>query len=292
MPTGCGAALHTRQRAAQTDAWDEWTPVLATGQIQAAKRYLQVRWTPTSGAGQDATPLLYSLRAPFRTTNTAITLANMGGLTVKDALDQLSQLSCYEMGFDAQDRFVFRPRSTALSSARRLDRSNIEKLTTLTDGSERVYNRVVVSFGDYRAVADSASAGEAAPTSAQKHGVRELSISSAALLPAENVNLAQALAPTVYSYTSRARRRATVDAKFDLRLELGDRVSVDYPQDDLFSLWRWGAPSARLGGGTLRYYSQQTMPGAMLLAGVDMRVEGIELDLQSWRARYDLVEVL
>jgi len=105
-------------------------------------------------------------------------------------------------------------------------------------------------------------------------------------------NLAIAVAPTVYAYTKNAKRRVTVDAKFNLSLELGDRVTVNYPEGEIFTLWKWGDGNAAYGNEGFRYYSGASLPGAMLLAGVDMRVEGIELDLETWRTRYDLVEVL
>ncbi|NLO90573.1 MAG: hypothetical protein GX410_01090, partial [Elusimicrobia bacterium] len=290
VPDGCSSAFQARQRPAQDQGWGAWVDVPSSGQLPLVQRYAQVRWNAAADLQQAATPLLYNLRVPFSTSNTAITMVNMTGLTAKSALDQLSRLCCYETGFDSQDTFLFRPRSTGVSASTSLGRNEIEKLSTLSDGSDRVYNRVVVSFGNYRAVADPDTAGEAAPTSRDRHGVRTLEVSSEQLLPAENVNLARALAPAIYAYTSRARRRAALDARLGLALELGDRVTVDYPQDDLFPLWRWGEDAYGREG--LRYYSRTTLPGTLMLACVDMRVEGIELDLENWRARYDLTEVL
>lgn len=291
LPAGCSSVFETRERD-EGGSWSDWTAVLPTGQINATKRLLQVRWTPSSNVDQALTPVLYSLIVPYYTTSTQITLVNMTGLTAKAALDQLSQLSCYEMGFNSSDTFIFRPRTTQVTAVKTLDKVNTERLSTLSTGAERVYNRVVVTFGDYRVVADPESEGDAVPTSQDKFGVRELAISSSSLLPAENVNLAKALAPTVYAYTSQAKRRVTVDTKFDLALELGDRVTVNFPQDDLFRLWRWGDGDVAYGQSNIQYYSASTIPGGMMLAGVDMRVEGIEFNLDSWRTRYDLVEVL
>jgi len=296
LPSGTAVTIETRERASTGDAWSAWVAVTSSGQVVATKRYLQLRWSATANTAQTLTPIIYSWTVGYTRSSIVIPLVKMQGLSCLAALEQLAQMACYEIGFDAQDQFIFRPRNTSLSPVAEINSKNVIAFTNMSDGADRIFNRIVAEYGNYRTVADPTSEGDTAPTSQDKFGVKELSIQAGNFLLEEAADLAIAVAPTVYEYTSKARRRVSIDARFDLRLELGDRVLANYNEDNISILWRWGDSFIKYVASTLnvnyKYYANNDLTSEFLLLGVDMRVEGIELDLDNWKTRYDLVEVL
>ncbi|MDR2426204.1 MAG: hypothetical protein LBD46_03370 [Endomicrobium sp.] len=90
----------------------------------------------------------------------------------------------------------------------------------------RLKTRVVVTYGNYIKVIDSDQQNEPHPTNKEKYGERTYEISGSQLLPADNVDLAYAIAPTIYAELSKLRLRLTIDIIIDLELELGDYVRM------------------------------------------------------------------
>lgn len=289
IPSGCGTGFDVRERASESETWGAWVPVTNTGAIPATKRYIQLRWRAYADAGQSATPLLQQWTVTYYTGTVTIPLVNLAGLTCRQALEELAKMTGYEIGFDTSDAFLFRPRSSGMAAVGHFDRSNIVEVQSIGTGMERHYNRVKVAFGEYSNTVDARTRGEARPDSIDRYGVRELSISSGGLLPATSVDLAYAIAPTVYAYTSKLRLRARVKTRFALNLELGDRVTVAF--DDMFRLWLWGG-DARYGQAGLAYYSAAYLSAGGIDCSLGMRVEGIEYDLENWQTTFDLVESL
>jgi len=162
----------------------------------------------------------------------------------------------------------------------------------LSSGADRVYNRVIVKFGDSARVADSASEGEPPPTSIERFGLFVYEISGGNFLPAGNVDLAYAVAPTVWNYTAKARRRITVSSRFLHHLELGDVVSLSVPDNQVLRMWRWGDGNAAYDASGLRWYDDDFAAARLCSWKKLFRVEGIELNLESWQTIFNLTEVL
>jgi len=283
IPEGTATAYDAREKDAEGGTWGEWTSVGNTGRLPLSKRFIQLRWRASSNAAQDAAPSLQQWSVEYYTSAITLPLLNFTGLTCMQALEELAGMCAYEIGFDTSDTFIFRPRVTALTPVMTLNSGNMLEVTKLSTGAERLYNRVTVAFGEYTRTADPRTLGEARPDSIDLFGVKELSVASGGLLPAESVDIAWAIAPTVYAYTGKARRQATVKTRFAVHLELGDRVTAVF--SDIFRLWAWGEAGSAYGDANRRYYSEAP-DGAVML----MRVEGIEYDLENWTTTFDLVE--
>jgi len=268
--------------------WGAWQEVGSSGDMGVTKRYAQLKWSSIYCYGGT----LGEWEVDYYSSQITIPLVDMSGLTCMDALEQLAGMCCYEMGFDSNDIFFFRPRTNTLSAVAVLNKNNIAEVSNVTDGVDRVYNSVKVSFGGYEKICDSVSEAETPPTSVDKYGTKELEISSSNFLPAANVDLAYAIAPTVYDYTAEPRRRAAVVAKYNMTLELGDKVSVKFEEPDVWRAWLWGDPDIIYGMSDVVYYDEDYAYGKLSLFGLDMRIEGVEFDLEAWTTTYDLVEVL
>lgn len=270
-----------------------WVAISATGDILSAKlRYLQVRVTMNKEIyAISAVPIVDALVLYYYTSATAISLVNLTGMTCRQALDLLAEMPAYEMGFKADDTFIYQSRTTSAESVMDLRSStNIKSVRNLTDGIDRVYNRVVAEFGIYAKVASASSDTE--PNSITKYGTREYQVGASNLLPADNVNLAYAVAPTILAYTKTPRRRCTIETQFILHLELGDKVTVYYDEPLAFRQWKWGDRDLVYGQADLEYYTEADLTGRLNLWGVVMRVEGVEFDFQNWTTSFDLVEVV
>lgn len=259
----------------------------STGNLPATKRYIKLKWAVTSTGSN--TPTLAEWSAKYYTTTVTIPVVNLTGLNCYTALVKLAEMVSYEIGFDGSDVFFFRPRNSTIASVGELTEKNVASIDYASDGLDRIYNRVNVDYGDYTKTVDSDTEAEAQPNSLKKYGLKEYTISSSQLLPAAHVNIAVAVAPTVYAFTKDLRRRATVTTKFFVQYELGDRLTVNIP-DNLFKLWKWGDTSVAFGDKDIVYYNVAFLGQVFSLYGVDMRIEGIEFDLENWTVKYDLVE--
>lgn len=279
--------------SADNSTWDDWTAIGSTGEIQSAlQRYIKFRITAAlSSLTNPVTPVFDQIYLKYYTSATTIDLVNLTGMSCKAALDRATEMPAYEVGFRADDSFVYRSRITGVSPVMELrSDTNIKTVRNLSDGIDRVYNRVVAEFGIYKKVADASTDTE--PNSITKYGTREYPVSTSNLLPADNVNLAYAVAPTILAYTKTPRRRCTIETQFILHLELGDKVTVYYDEPQALRQWKWGDTDVVYGQGDLEYYDSAALSSRLNLWGVVMRVEGVEFDFQNWTTSFDLVEVI
>ena len=255
------------------------------------QRYIRIRWKPYSNTALNATPTLTQMQFYYYTSTTTINLVNLTGMTCKQVLEELAKWPAYEIGMTPDERFIYRPRSTNLPAVMELrSGTNIEKLYNISPGIDRVKNRVTADFGIYRRISDTTA--DTAPNSIDNYGVRDYQVSSSQLLPAENANLAFAVAPSVLAYSKYARRRCQVDTMFLPQLELGDKVTVYYAEDTALFRWKWGAMDVELGQSNLEYYDEDELENRYNFWGVDMRIEGISLDPNTFRTTLDLTEII
>ncbi len=290
---GVTATVQTADRASTLDPWGAWTDAGVTGVVATTKRYQKIRIavTMTDASIAAATVALTLLQFYYYTSTITIPLVDLTGQNIWTVIEDAARLVNYEIGFDASDKGFYRPRSTSLAPVYTLDNSVLKELKAFSDGVDRVYTRVVVPFGSYYAAADSTSQAEAAPTSQLKYGTRELAISAGSLLPAAHVNVAKAVAPTVWNYTHVPRRRATASSRNLVHLELGDPVLAKY-DDKYFKLWRWGDGDVVWGRSDVIYYGDSYVGARYSLWNVICRIEGIEFDTDTWDLDYDLVEAI
>lgn len=273
--------------------YDAWTAIDGTGQILSAiKQYIKYRVTATlASMTNPVTPIFDQITIKYYTSATVIDLVNLTGMTCRQVLDRITEMPAYEMGFKADDTFIYRPRLTSVPAILDLtSTTNIKTLRNLSDGIDRVYNRVKADFGIYQEVSD--ASGDAEPNSITKYGTREYAVTASNLLPAANVNLAYAVAPTILNYTKTPRRRCTVETKLLLWPEIGDKVTVYLREDGALRQWRYGDRDVVWGQVDLEYYNAANLTDRLSLWGGIFRIEGITFDFINWATSFDLVEVL
>ncbi|MDD2773389.1 MAG: hypothetical protein PHP45_06805 [Elusimicrobiales bacterium] len=273
--------------------WGAWNSINPGDTLPATKRYVQFRWEGTQiphygEVGYSAYLHFWSVDYYFNTVT--IPVVNMTGLTCADAVSELAKMCSYEIGFNGSDTFIFRPRISISSPVAVFDDVVVESVLSVSSGTNRVYNRVNVNYGDYNVVVDSNTQGEAQPNSIDRQGVRSYDISSGNFLPAENVDLAYAIAPTVYTYVSGQRRRVRVKTRYYIHHEIGDIIQMKLSKGCFLKLWKWGDGVCY--GDSIVYWNDDYIKDRLPLYLSIFRIEGVEPDPENKFTIFDLTEVL
>lgn len=251
---GGSCSYYTRSKTAQDLPWGDWNLIEPGSVIDESGRYLQLKWAGKSDAAQTSVPKLTGWRAEWEASGVNIAMINTSSMSCLDVVRELARLSGYQIGFDSEGTFFFKQRPILSSPSLKLTQRDIISVESVNGGADKLYNRVSVNFGDYTCIVDDFTLGLPRPNLIDKYGLKELSLSSGALLPAQNANLARACAPGIYKEAGKLKKRAAVVCRFLPQIELGDVVEVDF---------------------------------APYLSG-NMTVEGLEFNLNDWTLRLDL----
>lgn len=249
------SACYYRAKAALGDAWGVWQQLIPNAAPQTNLRYLQLKWRGQSDTAQTSSPVFTAWSLTWQARGVNIALLNTSSMTFLDVMGELARLSGYQIGYDSEGKFLFKPRSSG-PAAGTLGKGDILEIESISDGTDKVYTRVSVNFGQFKAVVDPVVLNRPRPNLADKYGIRELSISSGTLLPPQNSNLARAAAPGIYQRVAGVKKRAAVICKFLPQIEPGDILAVSY---------------------------DGVLNGPML-------AEGLEFNLTDWTLRLDLTE--
>lgn len=296
VPAGASATYETSV-SADGATWDAWVACGSGGEILSDKKqYIRARinlsTTDTTVSAQIDQITVY-----WYTSTTVVDLVDLTGLTCADVLELCAKLPCYEIGFDSTDKFIYRPRTSgSLPVINLTSGDNVIRLQTITDGVDRVYNRVTAQFGIYTSISDASADSE--PNSITKYGTRAYSIASSSLLPAANVNMAYSVAPTIATYTKNPRRQCQAVCRCLPYLELGDKVTLYFKEPTALRQWHWGDTDVSYGDIALEYHTEAIVAQRLAFWGTEMRIEGIEFDWwasspeSGWNMTLDLVEVV
>lgn len=259
-----------------------------TGTINSvAKRYLKYRITLTSTGG--ATRTLRDLRIYYSTKSAKIPILYIRNMNTLAAIRAIASMVSYEIGFDVDDSYFYRKRTTIGDPVLEIDaKTNLEKELLYDTGIDKIYNKVRVTYGIYKEEVDSNTEGETAPTSIDKYGERLYTLSGASFLTNDTANFSLAIAKAIYSYASTPKKRVKVRIKLLAQLQLGDKVK--YLREHKFGRWLWGDTDRTYGDESdpdFVYYSDPDTNGWNIV----MRIEGIEFDIENARMTLDLVEV-
>ncbi|MDR1684740.1 MAG: hypothetical protein LBR90_04725, partial [Elusimicrobiota bacterium] len=252
---GAAAQIYWRAKPAPQAPWGAWAQITSGQTPPTTERYLQLQWR-ASRAQAEQKPYLISWQISSRTTGINIAVLNTSSMTFLDVMRELALLTGFQIGYDTEGKFLFKSRNAG-ASVLSITEADIIELQTLAPGWDKLYNRVSVNFGQYSRAADAFSEQEPRPNLIDRFGLKELTLTSGALLPPQNANLARAVAPPLYRQVSAVKKRASALVRFLPYIELGDIAQVTYKT----------------------------------LLNCPMRVEGLEFDLDAWALRLDLTEV-
>lgn len=210
--------------------WGAWQVINLNQEIPSQKNYLQISILVKTPYPYGV--VISNLKLYAYTANTVIPVVNFTDLDADNALTQMTTICAYETGFNSDGIFFFKNRDQAQEIVRTFQNRDIYDFNVIESGIAQVFNAIDVEFGDYKYTADSDSMGEESPTSIERYGARRKSISSGQFLPASNVDLAYAIAPTVYNILHTKREKVRFTCRLFPELQLSQRIKINYERDN------------------------------------------------------------
>jgi len=266
-----------------------WVAIGSDGAIgSAVKRYFQFRVVLTT-TDSAATPDVSEIIFYYFSKQIRFDLVVLSGFSYLSAIAEYAKLCNYEFGFSSDNKFFYRARTVSSSVLDIKSDTNLIRMENFNDGIDRIYNVVIATVGDYEETATAEN--DAEPNSVTKYGTRIFSADSTLVIP-DNLDISRALAPTILVYTKSPRRRLRLRTQFLPQLELGDKVTVYIKEQTALRQWKWGDTDVVYGQADLEYYDDTILEARLNFWNVEMRVEGIEINIQNWFTILNLVEVI
>jgi len=208
----------------QGEEWSEFINYTLETPLNVDKRIIEFIITNNASFGNNVNLKNVTLWH-YQTANVPLGVCDLTNMSVLAALKELALMSMYEIGFDSDDNFFFRARNR-VSDAKSLYDNEIIEMTSVYNDLDRLKTKVMINYGDYNKVIDCNTQEEEHPNNIDKYGTRIYKLNGGQLLPANNVDLTYAVAPTVYEELSKLRLNVRVEIKMNLELELGDYVKL------------------------------------------------------------------
>jgi hypothetical protein len=217
--------LKVRSRNSLTDPWGEYLTIQIGDQIGNLGKYLDFLFINNVLSNGNKYNFSNAVVWYFLVQNVPLGVCNLTNMSVLQALQELALMSMYEIGFDTDDIFFFRPREKT-TYIKELTDKQIIRMPTVKENLDRLKTQVAVTYGEFNKIVNCNTQNEPEPTNKQKYGERLFELSGSQLLPADNVDLTYAVAITIYAELSKLRLGLSVTTKIDLELELSDYVRI------------------------------------------------------------------
>ena len=264
--------------------------IVATGDIpqSAVKQFLRARITMISYGGT-STPYLNSLTIKYYTSTTLISLADFSGQSVFDAISELAQKPDYEIGFDSDEKFFFRPKTTSGVVDFTFNESDglIEIISRHVDYS-RLKNWIRVTYGNYTKDVTPLTEADDRPNSFDKYGKRMLNISGGQIVISESADIATGIAQTFFERYKLPRVVLKIRVKYYPQIDLSDVVQVRFDPKKELERIRWDDGVSRWDDGVLRWDGLRTQ----VINYLTCKVTGISYNIDKSDVVLDLEEIL
>ena len=279
--------LHEARTSSDGMSFDSWLPFSGSMPTSDFHRYIQLRATISFSSSTERTPSIQEIEFNWVATGAPIILPALDGLNVYEAIQHLGEYANYEFGFDADENFFFRSRTTD-ASVMSLNQSNfIAKIYGMDLGYNRLYSIVRATYGDITKEAVDATVS---PTnSTYIVGARRFEITPDSNIQIDSsLDIATGVAAGLLSYFSSARKRFKMTTKFLPQLDLSDAVTVSLVTDTPNKIWYWGDKNVAWGDKDIFYWN-----GDMQLANdLTVKIIGIRYDTEQHNVEFDVEEVL
>ncbi len=204
--------------------FSDLTPINLTEEIPSVNPYLRIYYKTTSA--YDAHQAITRLNVSQHVALVQLPLVDCTDLTVGAAIAQLAKMVSYEIGFNQDGRFFFRPRVGTYTTVEITPRELICCENHAAD-IDSLANRVSVEFGNFKTTIDDFSEGKPRPHTIDTYGIHEKSISSDNFIPADNVDISETIARANYEALSTPGYTVQIECLPKLELELGDKIRVN-----------------------------------------------------------------
>lgn len=286
---GGGSLVYSTATSADDMSYDPYQEASAQNIPQSTLRqYTKVKIEfsiDSNSSGPD--PQVNALVHRWITAGVTVTLPGFTGLSVYEALQNIGEFANYEYGFDADESFFFRPKSTS-DSVLSLNQSNFAaKISGMTSGYEKMYGIVRATYGDITREISSSADSPISPLARLEQRRFEINTNSDIQIPA-SADIATGVAQGLLSLFSKRRRRMKVETKFLPQLELSDVVNIEFVNNTPEKVWYLGDPQVNLGDEDVNLWGDVDQ----LVDRVDFKIIGARYDVSSFRCEFDVEEVV
>jgi hypothetical protein len=294
LNSGGTSAYYTRT---STDGvtFDSYVAVSAGFPQSALKRYAQIKVslsmvTNTTIALADVAkcePAVDEVVLRGTTGSTLVTVPNVAGLSVYEAIQKIGEFTNYEFGFSPDEVFFFRSKTPAAAAMTLTGSDYISRISGFSSGFDRVYSVVRAVYGLYtREVTD---AGGTSTSPAERVNTKRYEISpDSNIAVAVTADIATGVATGLAAFLAYPRRRARVLTKFLPQLDLSDVVAISLLDNQPTPAWYWGDDFVYWGEPSIYYWGKKQQ----LAYGLNMKIIGARYDLERQTCELELEEVL
>ncbi len=288
LNVGAGSIYFHTRASDDGISWGPWVQVANSGQVLSdVKRYLQIRVQFSSPSDNYDEPYVDSIRVEYQTNVANITLAKFTGQTVYAAMQALGRFSNYEWGFTSDEDFFFRAKTVDKQADESLVREgDIQGVTGMTTGYDRVYSEVRVTYGQF--TSNLKSPGDSPRDAKARVGSKVFEMSVGDIVIGNDADVASGVAKLFFAELTQPRRRLKAACRFLPYLDLSDTVLISYDQNRPKKSWHMGDETVALGDRDVNLWG----PGEQIVSGMFAKVIGVRHDVQRYMTELDLQEVL
>lgn len=252
--------------------------------IKATFSYATNTWPRASGQSD---PYVDGITFSATTTSTAVLLPNFAGQSVYDAIQAIGEYTNYEFGFNPDETFFFRARTTTTSVMTLTQADYISRISGMDSGYSRVYAVVRATYGAYVREAIDSGATRTSPLARVSNARYEITPDSNIQIAA-TADIASGVAAALLTYLSLPKRRCRVVTKFLAQLELSDVVTVQLYNNMPNPVWYWGDPTTYWGRSDIYWWNTKDQ----FMDGVTFKIIGARFDVDKFNCELNLEEVV
>lgn len=207
-------------------SWSDFSTISIGSTIGETANYLQARLQITT---LDYTTDLDNVYLYALSSSLVLSIVNLSGKTVLEALQDFALISGYEFGVNRDGVFFFRPRVQSPTPTYTLGGSEVVKVDTVKKNLSDFFTKLTLTFATVP-LEFYANAGTR-PTPIDRYGVINKEIDKPEIVNYDNPELAQAIGPQLLEIYSALPNVIQAAGKLNLALELGDIVNLkrNYP---------------------------------------------------------------
>ena len=169
------------------------------------RRYLKIRatfsysTTTSPRAVIQGDPYVNGITLTATTSSTAVLLANFAGQTAYDAIQSIGEYTNYEYGFNPDETFFFRARTSGASVLSMTQSDYISRISSMDSGYDRVYGIVRATYGAYVREITDAGNTPTSPVARVSNARYDISPDSN-IQVAASADIATGIATTLFAY--------------------------------------------------------------------------------------------
>ena len=203
-------------------------------------------------------------------------------------MSDLGVIASYEWNFSRTSRLFFRPRTFDGVADFTVRLRSGAKFRRVSDGEDRVFNRILASYGTHEKVVDPLTSSDSRPNSFDHHGVKTLPVGSTQILVDPDADIATGLAISYLGLFKNPRRRFELDVDGLPQVEMSDTGRLMWADALPNPPWHIGDSSRAIGDTDIGLFGHEQQSAFDIMARVISTSHSALAD----KTRLELEEIL